>query len=88
MRKDSCKLSIQAGAIVLDTIMSSDRDTMLIAIPFVFLSLMSYLKLDALLVSSKGTTRRGRLERRLDEFGEPILQDPDGQLSGNPRPRK
>lgn len=73
-------------------ILISGRDTLLIAIPFVLLLLISIFRLDEFIAAPKGALNQRRPACGVDEFGEPILRDPDGRLSGPqrrrvPRPR-
>jgi len=63
-------------------ILISGRDTLLIAIPFVLLLLFSVFRLDESMALPKGSLNRRRPACGIDKFGEPILRDPDGRLSG------
>ena len=62
-------------------ILISGRDTLLIAFPFVILLLFSVFRLGDSIASPKGTFGRRRPPCGTDQFGEPILRDPDGRLS-------
>ena len=66
-------------------ILISGRDSVLIAIPFVFLLLISAFRLDEVIAAPKGMLNRRRPSCGIDEFGEPIFRDPDGRLSGPTR---
>jgi len=68
------------GACMHDAIMSSGRDTLLVAIPLLVLLMMGVLRLDELIFASpKGAMRRHRAMCGVDEDGRPILTDPDGR---------
>jgi hypothetical protein len=70
------------------SILISSRDTLLIAIPVAFMLFMSVFRLDQIIATNKGSMDRRRPACGIDEFGEPILRDPDGQLSGPGRRKK
>jgi hypothetical protein len=62
----------------------SVSDTFLVAIPFIAIVAFAVFRLDALFATSKGsagTAIRRRAGCGMDENGEPILVDPDGQTS-------
>jgi hypothetical protein len=64
--------------------LNSVSDTLLVAIPFIAIVAFAVFRLDALFVTSKGAAGaaiRRRAGCGLDENGEPILVDPDGQTS-------
>jgi hypothetical protein len=67
-----------------EQILSSTRDTLLFAIPFLGFLLMGLFRLDEVFYSPK----RGRQARRpasgFDTNGEPILCDPDGRRVPTP----
>ena len=65
-----------------EDILISGRDTLLIAIPFVLLLIFTVFRLDESIAAPKGSLNRRRPSCGVDEFGEPILRDPDGRLSG------
>ena len=79
MRRLSCALSKFVEVIVQEPILSSTRDALLFAIPFLGLLLMGMFRLDEFFV----TPKRRHLPRRplsgVDIDGEPILCDPDGR---------
>jgi hypothetical protein len=68
--------------------LNSVSDTLLVAIPFVAVLALAIFRLDALFASSKASTElnQHRPGCGMDENGEPVLVDPDGQLSVN-RPK-
>jgi hypothetical protein len=63
-----------------DTILSSSRDTALVAVPFVVMLLMTIFRLDEAIATRKKSYSGSRLGCGLDERGEPILRDPDGTV--------
>jgi len=65
-----------------ESILLSGRDTLLVAIPLVLCLVVSIFRLDRGIALPKGSLNRRRLACGLDAFGEPILRDPDGRLSG------
>ena len=67
-------------------ILSSGRDTLLVAIPFVAILLISIFRLDEALSTSQGALKRRRSVCGTDEDGEPILRDPDGRVVTPRRP--
>jgi len=68
-----------------EAILTSNRDTLLVAIPFVAMLLMSYFRLDELIVAPDKAGKPRRAPCGVDMDGEPILCDPDGRPSGNAR---
>jgi hypothetical protein len=64
-----------------EPILSSGRDTLLVAIPFVMMLFLSMFRLDEVLATPRGALNRRRPAPGLDEKGEPVLRDPDGSLS-------
>ena len=66
-------------------ILVSGRDTLLVALPFAVLLLLSIFRLDHLIASPKPVLFRRRPACGVDRSGEPILRDPDGRLSGSRR---
>ena len=63
----------------------SGKDTLLIAIPFVLVLMVTILRLDQINASPKGAATGRRLAYGADEHGEPILRDPDRRPSGTAR---
>lgn len=63
-------------------ILISSRDALLVAIPFVLILAVSVFRLDQIIALPKGSLNRRRPACGIDEFGELILRDPDGKLSG------
>lgn len=64
--------------------LNSISDTLLVAIPFIALLALAIFRLDTFFVSSKGAAELASRRRPccgMDENGEPVLVDPDGQLS-------
>lgn len=70
---------------MLETVLSSGRETLLLAIPSVALLLVSVFRLERLIAGPKQT--RERASCGLDTEGQPILTDPDGRPSGSARMR-
>jgi hypothetical protein len=68
-------------------ILISSRDTLLITIPFVLMLLISMFRLDEMIAAPRRSVGRRRSACGVDEFGEPILCDPDGRLS-EPGPKR
>jgi hypothetical protein len=69
-------------------ILSSGRDTLLVAIPFVVMLLITIFRLDEALSTSQGAIKRRRSVCGTDEEGEPVLRDPDGRVVTPRSPRK
>lgn len=67
--------------------LNSMKDTLLVAIPFLAILVLSFFRLDAIIGSSKGPANPRRPPCGIDERGEPLLVDPDGRIS-KPRSRK
>ncbi len=68
-------------------ILISTRDTLLFAVPFFFMLLITLFRLDQIIAAPKGSFTQQRPRCGVDPTGEPILCDPDGRLSGI-RPRR
>jgi hypothetical protein len=66
----------------------SNRDALLVAVPFILCLMASMFRLDRGIAQPKGSLSRRRPACGVDQFGEPILRDPDGKLSGPPRRRQ
>jgi hypothetical protein len=66
-------------------ILISGRDTLLVAIPLVLMMFISVFRLDQIIAKPKVSLSRHRPACGVDEFGEPILCDPDGRQSGTRR---
>ena len=64
-----------------ETVLSSGRDAMLVAVPLLGLLLVGFFRLDSLLASPRPRPE-ARLVRRpapgLSADGEPVVSDPDG----------
>lgn len=69
-------------------ILISSRDTLLVAVPFVFMLLITVLRLDQIIATPRGSMNRRRPPCGMDASGQPVLRDPDGRLSGPARPKK
>jgi hypothetical protein len=61
--------------------LTSVRDNLLVAIPFIAVLALGIFRLDALFFASKGLATRRRPGCFMDENGELLLADPDGKLS-------
>jgi hypothetical protein len=70
------------------SILLSNRDTLLIALPFVLTLLFSIFGLDQIAAAPRVPLSRRRPIGGIDESGEPILRDPDGRLSDMRRVRR
>jgi hypothetical protein len=68
-----------------DTILISGRDSILVAIPFIFMIFLSMFRLDETLARPSAATARRRPASGMNEAGAPVLRDPDGQLVDTPR---
>jgi len=64
------------------TIIDSNRDALLIAIPMVGLLFFGFFRLDELFGKSKRTVKERRVMGGSDLDGRPICLDPDGQVFG------
>jgi len=62
-----------------DTILISGRDSILVAIPFIFMFFLSVFRLDETLARPSAVTARHRLASGMNVAGAPILRGPDGQ---------
>jgi hypothetical protein len=83
MRSHACDGLRQNGGLGVDEhILISGRDTLLVAIPFVLMVVVGIFRLDRILGAPEFIPNRQRPACGIDEFGEPILRDPDGRLSG------
>jgi hypothetical protein len=71
-----------------ETILTSGRDTVLVAIPFALMVFMTVFRLDEAIATPKRSLNGRRLGCGLDEYGEPVLRDPDGQVAKLRRSRK
>lgn len=65
-----------------ENVLTSGRDTLLVAIPLVLCLVVSIFRLDRVIALPKGSLNQRRPTCGADEFGDPILRDPDGRLSG------
>jgi hypothetical protein len=61
-------------------ILLSNRDSLLVAIPFLLMLFISVFRLDQIIAAPKGAQNRRRPSCGIDEFGDPILCDPDGKM--------
>jgi|HubBroStandDraft_4_1064222.scaffolds.fasta_scaffold653018_1 hypothetical protein len=71
-----------------DHFLISGRDTLLIAIPFVLILMITMFRLDQLIAAPKAPLTGRQLACGVDQLGEPVLRDPDGRLSGPSRLNK
>lgn len=67
---------------MLEILLSSGKDALLVAVPCIALLLISMFRLDQLIAAPKAAVRRERPACGVDVDGEPILTDPDGRPSG------
>ena len=63
-----------------EAILSSGRDTLLVAISFLVLFVVSLFRSDELFAAPKGGIRQCRPMCVMNMDGKPILSDPDGRL--------
>ena len=63
------------------SILLSNRDTLLVAVPFVLAMLFSIFGLEQIAAAPRIPLSRRRPICGTDESGKPILRDPDGRLS-------
>jgi hypothetical protein len=68
-----------------ESIFSSNRDTLLVAIPFFIVLVISAFRLDQIIATPRIPLSRRRPRCGIDESGEPVLRDPDGKLSQSRR---
>ncbi|MGB8262044.1 MAG: hypothetical protein WCE75_16920 [Terracidiphilus sp.] len=59
-----------------ETILSSGRDAVLVAIPFLAMLLVGFFRLDEIFASGSHRVRAGRPLTGFDANGEPMLSDP------------
>jgi hypothetical protein len=64
---------------VHDTVLNSGLDTLLFAVPVLFVLLAGVFHLDEVFVTSRQGSRRPRPVSGMDENGHPMLCDPDGR---------
>jgi hypothetical protein len=69
-------------------ILSSGRDMLLIAIPFVIVLVAGIFRLDQIIAAPKRKASQRRQLSGMNEDGKPIMSDPDGRLSGKPHSRR
>lgn len=65
---------------MVDTILKSSRDALLVAVPCVALMLVGLFRLDELMARPRKSPRRPLPIRGVDEQGEPIFSNPDGAV--------
>jgi hypothetical protein len=63
-------------------ILLSNRDTLLVGIPFLLMLFLSIFRLDQIIAAPKVAQIRLRMACSIDELGENIMCDPDGRPSG------
>jgi hypothetical protein len=62
--------------------LTSTRDALLVAVPFIVALVLAVFRLDGLFTAPRGpVNRRQRPGCGLDESGEPLVVDPDGKPS-------
>jgi Fe2+ transport system protein B len=71
-----------------ETILISGRDSLLVAIPFVFILFLSVFRLDETLARPRPALARPASTRAMNETGASILHDPDGRPVAPRRPNK
>ena len=71
-----------------DTILISGRDSLLFAIPFVFMLFLSVFRVDEALARPRAAATSRRPAGGMNEDGAPILRDPDGRLVEPRRPMR
>ena len=59
--------------------LNSVKDTLLVGVPFIAILALGVFRLDTLFFASKPKPKSGRTGCGLDEHGEPLVVDPDGQ---------
>jgi hypothetical protein len=76
---------------VIDTVVRSGWDTLLLGVPFIAMLFCGFFRLDELIAGKKPAATAARQRHvfgGMDETGEPILCDPDGRPSaGSPAHR-
>ena len=65
--------------------LNSMKDTLLVGVPFIAVLALGVFRLDALFFNTKPPSRTARQGCGLSADGEPIVVDPDGQLSRRKR---
>jgi hypothetical protein len=73
---------------VHDTILISGRDSVLVAIPFIFMLFLSVFRFDEALARPRAATASSRQVRGMNEAEVAILRDPDGRLVEPRRPKR
>jgi hypothetical protein len=68
-----------------EAILHPGWETVLVAVPFVGLLLVSLFGLDRILAAPRPGTHRRRPATGFDKEGEPLLCDPDGRRCRKPR---
>ena len=63
-----------------ETILTSGRDTLLVALPFIGMLMVGLFRLDELIVVPKEVKAISRRPGGMDVNGEPIVCDPDGRV--------
>ena len=62
-----------------DSVLNSGWQSVLVAIPFVFMMIVGVFRVDELFAAPKQSVRRQRPASGVDEDGRPLLCDPDGR---------
>jgi hypothetical protein len=71
-----------------ETILNSDWDSLLFAVPFVAILLLGFFRLDEAIAAPKRPAVHRRTECGQDKDGRTILTDPDGRRWNNARQRR
>jgi hypothetical protein len=69
----------------LISVLISDRDTLLLAIPFGVIILAQFLRLDERIATTRRSKGAGRRFCGPDSIGDLVLRDPDGRAVRSPR---
>jgi hypothetical protein len=84
----SVNVSESRRPLVHDLVLNSGWQTALVAVPSIILLLAGVFRLDQVFVSRTGNPRRKRPTSEIDEYGQPVLYDPDGRPSRPVRIRR
>jgi hypothetical protein len=66
---------------VHDAVLNSGWDTVLFAVPFLFMLAAVVFHVDEILAAPRQAARSRRASSGIDENGQPVLIDPDGRPS-------
>jgi len=73
---------------VQDSVLNSGWQSVLVAIPFIFMMMVGVFRLDELIAAQKKSVKRQRPASGVDQDGRPLLCDPDGRPVRSLRNRK